>query len=173
MDELLATMAPPLNLGFALKDLGDFNKKLTDKEKKAHNIPLGLNDDPPGLTVMSATWNLLEGKNRDGVPYLPENPASDSRRRSICLRRTSRRWRSVASITRRASTNRSIPTQAMLSIPSHIKCFRETVGSREHLMKLSFHDFAAGAHICYTDAVFTADCYALYLSRKFDRELRA
>ena len=34
-------------------------------------------------------------------------------------------------------------------------------------------DFAAGAHICYTDAVFTADCYALYLSRKFDRELRA
>lgn len=32
---------------------------------------------------------------------------------------------------------------------------------------------AAGAHICYNDAVFTADCYALYLSRKFDRELRA
>ena len=41
------------------------------------------------------------------------------------------------------------------------------------LMKLSFRDFAAGAHICYNDAVFTADCYALYLSRKFDRELRA
>ncbi len=41
------------------------------------------------------------------------------------------------------------------------------------MMKLSFRDFAAGAHICYTDAVFTADCYALYLSRKFDRELRA
>ena len=80
---------------------------------------------------------------------------------------------SVAPTTRRASTNRSIPTQAMLSIPPYIKCFREHVGSREHLMKLSFRDFAAGAHICYTDAVFTADCYALYLSRKFDRELRA
>ncbi len=80
---------------------------------------------------------------------------------------------SVASTTRRASTNRSIPTQAMLSIPPHIKCFREAVGSREHLMKLAFRDFAAGAHICYNDAVFTADCYALYLSRKFDRELRA
>ena len=40
-------------------------------------------------------------------------------------------------------------------------------------MKLAFRDFAAGAHICYNDAVFTADCYALYLSRKFDRELRA
>ena len=81
--------------------------------------------------------------------------------------------RSFASITRRASTTWSIPTQAMLSIPPHIKCFREEVGSREHLMKLSFRDFAAGAHICYTDAVFTADCYALYLSRKFDRELSA
>ena len=81
--------------------------------------------------------------------------------------------RSVASVTRRASTNRSIPTQAMLSIPPHIKCIWEAVGSREHLMKLAFCDFAAGAHICYNDAVFTADCYALYLSRKFDRELRA
>ena len=96
LDEVLATMAPPLNLGFALKDLGDFNKPLTHEEKERYGIPKAMNDDTPGATVMSATWNLLEGKNRDGVPYLPEKPASDSRRRSICIRRTSRRWRGAS-----------------------------------------------------------------------------
>ena len=44
--------------------------------------------------AMDACRNLI--KDSYGAPYLPEKPASDSRRRSICLRRTSRRWRGAS-----------------------------------------------------------------------------
>jgi hypothetical protein len=59
----------------------------------------------------------------------------------------------------------------LFSIPPHIKCFREPIESRAHLLRLSYNEFKAGAHLCYNDVVFTVVLYAILLSLKFDREL--
>ena len=60
----------------------------------------------------------------------------------------------------------------LFSIPPHIKCFRENVKSRAHLLKLSYREFKAGAHLCYNDAIFTAVGSAIEMSSRLDRELR-
>ena len=60
----------------------------------------------------------------------------------------------------------------LFSIPPHIKCFRENVKSRAHLLRLSYRDFKAGAHLCYNDAIFTAVGSAIEMSSRLDRELR-
>ncbi len=60
----------------------------------------------------------------------------------------------------------------LFSIPPHIKCFRQNVKSRAHLLKLSYREFKAGAHLCYNDAIFTAVGSAIEMSARLDRELR-
>lgn len=57
-------------------------------------------------------------------------------------------------------------------VQQRLKTLTLTTESRAHLLRLSYDEFKAGAHLCYNDVVFTVVLYAILLSLKFDRELR-
>ena len=59
----------------------------------------------------------------------------------------------------------------MLKTPGHIRCFEEEVTSTDALLRMPFDDFVRGMHMCYNDAVFTADWLSLMYSKKFAAEM--